>query len=119
MLRAYWNDLHTRQASVLAMIKQAPLGAYGAKKRRSFGTSPTEKMKGLRQMTIGRNIRSLRERYGLTQCELAERAGVTQVYISYCENGRKEPSLKFCRKLAAVFGCPVSDIVDSDERGAG
>ena len=40
-------------------------------------------------MTIGRNIRSLRERYGLTQCELAERAGVTQVYISYCENGRK------------------------------
>ncbi len=43
MLRAYWNDLHTRQASVLAMIKQAPLGAYGAKKRRSFGTSPTEK----------------------------------------------------------------------------
>ena len=70
-------------------------------------------------MTIGRNIRSLRERYGLTQCELAERAGVTQVYISYCENGRKEPSLKFCRKLAAVFGCPVSDIVDSEERSAG
>ncbi|WP_432651181.1 aldo/keto reductase [Huintestinicola sp.] len=58
-------------------------------------------------MTIGSNIRSLRERKGLTQCELAERAGVTQVYISYCENGRKEPSMQFCKKLAAVFGCPI------------
>lgn len=96
----------------------------GHMEQRSAGASGLhqlnrENMKGLRQMTIGRNIRSLRERYGLTQCELAERAGVTQVYISYCENGRKEPSLRFCRKLAAVFGCPVSDIVDSEERSAG
>lgn len=66
-------------------------------------------------MTIGSNIRSLRERKGLTQCELAERVGVTQVFISCCENGRKEPSLQFCKKLAAVFGCPISAIVDTDE----
>ena len=75
-------------------------------------------MKGMRYMTIGSNIRSLRERKGLTQCELAERAGVTQVYISYCENGRKEPSMQLCRKLASVFGCPISAIVDTEERRA-
>lgn len=97
-------------------------GAYGAKKRRSFGTSPMNQckksMKGMIYMTIGSNIRSLRERKGLTQCELAERVGVTQVFISCCENGRKEPSLQFCKKLAAVFGCPISAIVDTEERRA-
>ena len=75
-------------------------------------------MKGLRYMTIGSNIRKMREHKGLTQCELAERAGVTQVYISYCESGRKEPSLKFCRKLAAILSCPISAIVETDERRA-
>lgn len=69
-------------------------------------------------MTIGSNIRKMREHKGLTQCELAERLGVTQVYISRCENGRKEPSLQFCRKLSAVFGCPISAIVDTEERRA-
>lgn len=65
-------------------------------------------------MTIGSNIRKMREHKGLTQCELAERAGVSQVYISFCESGRREPSLKFCQKLAAVLNCPISAIVETD-----
>ena len=102
------------------MTEKAPSGAYGAKKRRSFGTSPNQikNMKGLRYMTIGSNIRKMREHKGLTQCELAERAGVSQVYISFCESGRREPSLKFCQKLAAVLNCPISAIVETDERRA-
>ena len=104
------------------MTEKAPSGAYGAKKRRSFGTSPisesNKSMKGLRDMTIGSNIRKMREHKGLTQCELAERAGVSQVYISFCESGRREPSLKFCQKLAAVLNCPISAIVETDERRA-
>ena len=71
-------------------------------------------------MTIGSNIRSLRERKGLTQFELAERAGVTQAHISRCESGCKTPTLKLCVKISAVLGCRIGDIIDidTDERSA-
>lgn len=69
--------------------------------------------------TVGNNIRNLRERKGLTQYELAERAGVTQSHISLCENGAKMPSVKLCQRLAAVFDCPLSSVLDtSNERRA-
>lgn len=66
-------------------------------------------------MTIGSNIRSLRERKGLTQYELAERAGVTQAHISRCENNCKTPTFKLILKIAAVLGCEINDIIDMDE----
>ena len=64
--------------------------------------------------SIAGNIRMFRERKGLTQFELAERAGVTQAQISYCEKGSRVPSLKLCKKIAAVLDCSLSEIVDTD-----
>ncbi|MCI7499974.1 MAG: helix-turn-helix transcriptional regulator, partial [Oscillospiraceae bacterium] len=31
--------------------------------------------------------------------------------ISFCESGRREPSLKFCQKLAAVLNCPKANLI--------
>lgn len=67
-------------------------------------------------MTIGRNIKSLRERKGMTQYELAEKVGVTQAQICMCEKGSNTPSLRLCIKLAAALSCSLNDIVDSGRR---
>jgi len=45
-------------------------------------------------------IRTLRERAGLTQAELAERAGTSQPTVAAYESGRKSPSLQTLRRLA-------------------
>lgn len=48
-------------------------------------------------------LRDLRERAGLSQAELARRAGTSQATVSAYESGRKHPSVDtFARLLAAV-----------------
>lgn len=47
-------------------------------------------------------VLQLRERAGVTQTELAQRAGMAQSAISDYERGRKEPSLSTLQRLAAA-----------------
>lgn len=70
---------------------------------------------------IARNIRAMRCRRGITQAELASRAGVSGGHLCECESGKKIPSLKLIQKLANVLDCRVSELIDgsSDERSAG
>jgi transcriptional regulator with XRE-family HTH domain len=49
-------------------------------------------------------LRDLRRRRGLTQEELAERAGVEQPQVSAWEGGRRTPTLENVGKLAVGFG---------------
>lgn len=49
-------------------------------------------------------IRRLRERAGLTQAELAERAGTSQPTVAAYESGRKSPSLQTLQRLADSAG---------------
>lgn len=49
-------------------------------------------------------IRDARTRAGLTQVQLAARAGVTQSVISTYENGRREPSLTALQRLVRAAG---------------
>lgn len=54
-------------------------------------------------MDIGQQIAEARERAGLTQAQLAERAGTAQSAVSAYEAGRKVPSADtFVRLLAAA-----------------
>ena len=55
-------------------------------------------------MTPGRLIRSSRERHGLTQAQLARRAGTTQTAISRLEQGDRSPSVETLRRLLLVMG---------------
>ena len=56
-------------------------------------------------------VRVWREHRGLSQAELARRAGYTQVYISQIENGKTAGSLKAHVALARVLEVDVDDLV--------
>jgi len=49
-------------------------------------------------------IRASRQRQGLTQAELAQRAGTSQPVISAYEHGRRDPTLETLRKLVEAGG---------------
>jgi transcriptional regulator with XRE-family HTH domain len=63
--------------------------------------------KGLDQV-----IRTLREKKGLTQEELAFKAKVTPGYVAQLELGlRKNPSLDVVRRLARALGVRLSELL--------
>ena len=49
-------------------------------------------------------IRAVRRRQGLTQAELARRAGTSQPVISAYEHGRRDPTTETLRKLVEAGG---------------
>lgn len=49
-------------------------------------------------------IRASRHRQGLTQAELARRAGTSQPVISAYEHGRRDPTIETLRKLVEAGG---------------
>lgn len=63
-------------------------------------------------MGISENIKILRERYGLSQKELGQIAGVSDKAVSTWEQGLKEPRMGSIQKLADYFGIRKSDIIE-------
>ena len=57
-------------------------------------------------MDIGMRLKMVRERYGLSQRELAKKAGVTNSTISLIEQNRVSPSVSSLKKL--LEGIPMS-----------
>lgn len=55
-------------------------------------------------MDTASTIRSARRRAGLSQAELAARAGTSQATVSAYESGSKEPSLTTLDRLLAASG---------------
>lgn len=60
--------------------------------------------------TLGRKIQKSRKKIKLTQEELAEKAGISRVYMGYIEQGRESPSLKLLMKLARRLGVKVEKL---------
>ena len=52
----------------------------------------------------------LRARDGLTQADLAKKAGVRRETISFVENGEYNPSLLLAVRIARTFGEPVEKV---------
>ncbi len=53
----------------------------------------------------------LRTRAGLTQEQLAARAGTAVVSLSKMERGERFPSLELAGRLAKALGCKVDDLL--------
>lgn len=58
---------------------------------------------------VGTRIRRLRKVYGLSQRELAKRAGVTNGAISMIEQNRVSPSVASLKKILAVLGLSLAE----------
>lgn len=56
------------------------------------------------------NIKQAIKSYGLTSKEVAERAGMTAVNLSYHINGN--PSVEILNRIAAAIGCDVVELFD-------
>ncbi len=59
----------------------------------------------------GEHIRERRTARGLTQEELAHRAGLDYSYLNQIENGRRNPSLDAIDRIATALGVSVQDLV--------
>jgi transcriptional regulator with XRE-family HTH domain len=55
-------------------------------------------------VTAAQVIRAIRRRQGLTQAQLARRAGTSQPVVSAYEHGRRDPGYETLRKLVEAAG---------------
>lgn len=62
--------------------------------------------------TICKRIKKFRNEMGLTQEELAEKVGVSRVYIGYVEQGRNTPSLEILEKITKALRVSLSDVLE-------
>ena len=64
---------------------------------------------------VGQVLRQQRDKAGLTQQQLAEKAGLLQSHISRIERGEYSPTNKTLTKLAAALGVPLGVLDPSCE----
>lgn len=63
---------------------------------------------------LAKRIRDWRETRGLSQAELAEKAGFARSTLSKIENGQLSPTFEILLKLARGFGVELSDLVRAE-----
>lgn len=56
-------------------------------------------------------VRVWREHRGMTVAALAEKAGITQPYLSQIETGKREGTLQTMKKIAGALGVMLDDLV--------
>ena len=61
-------------------------------------------------LELGPHLRSLRTARGLTLRELAQRAGVTESFLSQAERGVATPSIASVRRIARGLGLSIADL---------
>jgi len=67
---------------------------------------------------IGKRIKQLRQKMGLTISELADRAGVAKSYLSTIERDiHGNPSIHVLEKLCAVLHVTVPEIMQENRNG--
>lgn len=60
---------------------------------------------------LGEKLRKAREKSGLTQAEVAEKADITVTYYAMAERGEVNPSFDILHKLIKIFKVNPSDII--------
>lgn len=65
-------------------------------------------------MTVGANIRRIREKHNLTQEEFGKIASVSSMAVSQWENDRAVPRMGAVQRIADYFNVPKSAIIDDE-----
>ncbi len=60
---------------------------------------------------LAKNVLNLRKRQGLSQLQMAEKAGIPRSTLTYIESGESNPSLANLSKVAAAFNVSVEELI--------
>lgn len=60
-------------------------------------------------MSIGENLKKLREKKGLMQSELAERVGISRPLLCQMKRGTRSLSLPLAKEFSEILGGSVED----------
>lgn len=60
---------------------------------------------------LGKILREVRREAGLSQEELADRAGIHPTYVSQIERGLKSPTMRMLARLAKALGTTPGKII--------
>lgn len=71
------------------------------------------------QRRFGETVRELRQKLGISQEDLADRAGLHRTYISLLERGLRNPSLTVISQVAAALKTAASQLVAAADRKNG
>lgn len=72
----------------------------------------------LKQEVIGRHVRALRKRAGLSARAFGSRTGFSASFISQLENGLVSPSIGSMQKIAAALGVTLGEFFTAAGEGA-
>jgi DNA-binding XRE family transcriptional regulator len=84
------------------------LGRYECRRYRGF-RSHVRKIESL----FGHNLKAARLCAGLSQQDLAARAGVALAFLTQIENGVSDPDLQVIGALAKAVGCAAYELLKS------
>lgn len=68
------------------------------------------------QMDLGKRIRELRTKQGISLNELASKISVSPGFLSQIENGKSEPSLTTIKKISDGLSVTISNLFDEVEQ---
>src|SRR3972149_7698078 len=66
----------------------------------------------MRKNIVGNNVRTIRERLGITQEDPALKSGLTQGYINFLENGKRGYRGRSLEKIANALGIQISGLFE-------
>lgn len=70
-------------------------------------------MKSSTLVSFAKRVREERKRIGISQEELAERAGVHRTYVGMIERAEKNITLENIKKIASALKMPISKLLES------
>lgn len=62
---------------------------------------------------LGKNVRRYRQEMGISQEELAFRAGMKRSYLSDLERGTRNPTVRALGRLAEALKCSAADLIST------
>ena len=63
---------------------------------------------------FGKRLRTLREAADKSQGELAEKAGLSRVFVNQLEAGNRDPSLSTLTRLARALGVKLEALIGAE-----
>lgn len=62
-------------------------------------------------VSLGSAIKNYRKLNNYTQLQVANKLGVSRIYVQAIESGRREPSIKLLLRIAEVLNVELNDLV--------